>query len=98
MELDYLGEQYFINFNFSYMDKNQIFEKLISILKIIGATATIKQETALLAELILDSLDFMNYITKVEEQFFIKISDSDIQNFQLGIMKNMVSYLSERMN
>ena len=78
------------------MNKTEIFEKLASILKNVGVTISINEEMALLGGSILDSLDFMNYITQVEELFKVKISDSDLEKYQLGIMKNMVNYLSER--
>jgi len=58
-------------------------------------TSEITEETALIKEKILDSLEFMNYLTSVEEEFDISISDDDIVKYQLGIVKNMVDYLDE---
>jgi acyl carrier protein len=41
-------------------------------------------ETALIRQKVLDSLDFINYITIVEIEFGIKISDEDIQKTTTG--------------
>jgi len=53
----------------------------------------ITPETALIRQKVLDSLDFINYITIVEIEFGIKTSDEDIQKHQLGIIGNVVKYL-----
>jgi acyl carrier protein len=78
------------------MDNQQIFEKLNSIVKIINSNAQIKKNTTLTGESVLDSLEFMNYITKIEEEFSINISDSEITNQRLGIVKNMINYISSK--
>jgi len=54
------------------------------------------ENTALIGDKILDSLDFMNYITTIEEKYKIKISDEDILKNQLGVVKNLVEYISSK--
>lgn len=76
------------------MDKETIFETLKGILqKDINLQIPIALDTALIGGQILDSLDFMNYITIVEETYSITISDDDISKYKLGILQNMVDYV-----
>lgn len=78
------------------MNNHQIFEKLDSIVKSMRSDAAININTALIGESVLDSLEFMNYVTKIEEAFSLTISDSEITNRQLGIINNMVTYISSK--
>jgi acyl carrier protein len=80
------------------MDDQRIFDELDKIVKSINGKAVITKDTALIEESILDSLEFMNYITKVEEVFKISISDSEIKEEQLGILFNMVKHISSKSN
>jgi acyl carrier protein len=80
------------------MDDQLIFEKLKKIVKSINANAEINENTTLSGESILDSLEFMNYITKVEETFKIGISDSEIADQKLEILINMVIHISSKIN
>jgi acyl carrier protein len=80
------------------MDELQIFDQLSTIVRSINGGAVVKENTALVGEYILDSLEFMNYLTKVEEAFKINISDSDIKEHQLGILINMVKYISSEID
>ena len=81
------------------MTKTEIFEILTTILKNdIQIQKEIEFSTALLGPQILDSLDFMNYVTIIEEKFEISISDDDISNFKLGIIENMINYILEKSN
>jgi acyl carrier protein len=78
------------------MDNHQIFEKLVYIVKSIKSDALINNNTALIGGSVLDSLEFMNYITKIEEAFSLTISDSEINKLQLGIINNMITYISSK--
>jgi len=78
------------------MENQQIFDKLNLIVKSINGNAVLNENTALIGDSILDSLEFMNYITKVEESFEISISDSEINRLQLGILGNMANYISSK--
>jgi acyl carrier protein len=76
------------------MTKETIFEKIIEILKSkLLVTAELSGNTALLADDILDSMEFMKYLTVVEEEFEVSISDEDLETGKLGIINNMVGYL-----
>jgi len=52
--------------------------------------------TALLGDNVLDSMDFANYLTRVEEEFGLSISNEDVAERRLGIVGKMVEYLAER--
>jgi acyl carrier protein len=78
------------------MDNQQIFQILVSIVKSIKSEAFINENSALSREHILDSLEFMNYITKVEESFSLNISDTEISKLQLGILKNMIEFIKSK--
>ena len=76
------------------MNKNKVFKVLVSILfNEVGVKYAYQFNTALIKEKILDSLDFMNYITQIELLYEIKIPDTDIFQYQLGNMENMVNYI-----
>lgn len=78
------------------MSNDEIFNTLRSIIIGLNEKAEIKASTALLAESVLDSLEFMNYLTIVEETFNIKISDSDVSEKNLGIVGNLMNYISNK--
>ena len=76
------------------MERTEILLKLKEIVeKQLSKTSEITEDTALVGENILDSLEFMNYLTSVEETFDISISDNDIEKYQLGKICNMIDYL-----
>lgn len=78
------------------MSKELIFKKICNVLREkLGVTAEIKEDTALLADEILDSMEFLKYLTVVEEEFDVSISDEDLSNKKLGIIINMVEYLTQ---
>lgn len=81
---------------FKMMINQQIFGKLQTIVKSINSKSVINEETALISESILDSLEFMNYLTKVEETFSITITNSEINDHKLGIMSNMVKHVNSK--
>ena len=79
------------------MNKGDIFSKIKTIIyTVLETEIAITEESELLGDFILDSLEFMNFITKVEEEFDIQISDDDIEEFQLGIVQNMMDYLEKK--
>jgi acyl carrier protein len=75
------------------MNNIKIYEKIRTIVNSINSGKEINENTALIADSILDSLEFMNYITKVEEEFNISISDQEIVGKSLGIVSNMVEFI-----
>jgi acyl carrier protein len=78
------------------MNINEIFDIIAKTIKEINPDANITEKTALIADSVLDSLEFMNYITIIEEKFQISISDADIENQRLGIIENMINYILSR--
>ena len=54
------------------------------------------RETNLVGDEVLDSLDFIDYVFQVQEEFGIKIPDEDLETQQLGNMGNMVDYLLKK--
>jgi acyl carrier protein len=76
------------------MQQEEIFSILKNELRIIlKKDFEISLETGLFKEEIVDSLEWLAYITRVEEIFDISISDEEADENQLGIMKNMVEFL-----
>jgi len=81
------------------MDQKDIENKVLEILSgFLESDHAVTSETALLSEGVLNSLDFMNYLFTVEEAFHLRISEDDVENYQLGVMKNLTQYVSERIN
>ena len=79
------------------MNTTELFTHLQQIItQDLEKTVTLHEESALIGESILDSLEFMNYLTKVEERFHVKISDADVARYRLGVMTNMIRFLQER--
>jgi acyl carrier protein len=77
------------------MTEQEIFAKLSEILKDINEDVEVTNETALIAEGILDSLELINYLTQIEEHFNIEISLEQLKDEKLGVVGNMVQYLSK---
>ena len=78
------------------MNRAEILSKLKDIVENqLNEKLNITEETALVGEGILDSLEFMNYLTTVEETFDTSISDNDIEKYQLGKISNMIDFLSK---
>jgi acyl carrier protein len=73
---------------------------LIELTRILQENTSLRQpvtpELALLSARALDSMDFMNYVTVVEEQFNVTISDAEIAEHRLGVVGNMVKFLQEK--
>ena len=78
------------------MNRVEILSKLKDIVENqLNEKLNLAEETALVGEGILDSLEFMNYLTTVEETFDTSISDNDIEKYQLGKISNMIDFLSK---
>ena len=78
------------------MNRSEIIEKLIDILKDIKDDVNISEETALIGEGILDSLELINYLTQIEETYDVSISLDQLAELQLGVVKNMIDYLATK--
>ena len=72
-------------------------EKLRSILKEeVGINQDVQLTTALVRGGIMDSMQFLNYLIWVEENFKVSIPAEDVIKHQLGVMSNMVNYLAQK--
>ncbi len=78
------------------MENQKIFDRLNFIVQSIKPDSIITESTALIEDSVLDSLEFMNYLTKIEEAFSISISDSDVARLRLGITKNMIDFIKSK--
>lgn len=79
------------------MNNEEIFNMLKEILsREVGLKSEITLNTALIGEGLADSLEFMSYLTEVETRLKITIPNEDVESFKLGIVKNMVEYLSNK--
>ena len=79
------------------MNDTEILDRLKVILREhTSLKVAVTRETALLSNQVLDSMDFMNYLTAVETAFHFTISDDDLASRKLGVMGNMVDYIKER--
>ena len=78
------------------MERNEIFGKLVEILKDIKDDAKVTEETALIGEGILDSLELINYLTQIEDNYDISISLEQLAEQKLGIIKNMIDHIQSK--
>lgn len=78
------------------MKRSEIFVKLNEILKDIKDDVSVTEETALIGEGILDSLELINYLTQIEETYDVSISLEQLADLQLGVVKNMIDYLETK--
>ena len=78
------------------MGRTEIMERIANMLKQdFNVKIDVDENTALIKDNILDSLDFMNYITMIESSYKISISNEDILESKLGIIGNMVIYIEK---
>jgi len=79
------------------MDDQQILSVITSIINDdLGLEARIDREQSLITTNTLDSMDWISFLTIVEEKFHVTISQEDAAKHQIGIVKNLVNYLKER--
>ncbi len=77
------------------MNRQEIFDKLVEILKDIKDEVQVTEDTALIGEGILDSLELINYLTQIEENYDLSISLDQLAEQKLGIIKNMLDYIEK---
>ncbi len=78
------------------MNRKEVYERLVEILKDIKDDVSVSEETALIGEGILDSLELINYLTQIEETYNVSISLDQLSENKLGIIKNMIDYIAEK--
>lgn len=76
------------------MDKNNTANIIKKIILQINDEAFFDEETDLVEEQVLDSLETVTYLTNLEDEFDISISTDIYMEKNLGVVKNMVEYIS----
>jgi acyl carrier protein len=62
-----------------------------------GNDVPIDEETVeLFDSKVLDSLDIMGYLTYIEKKYGVKITDQDVADRKLGVIRNMIQFIYER--
>ena len=81
------------------MTENEIREKLLSLIKgELEIDAEIDTTQSLLQSDVMDSMDWISYLTIVEENFDIEISSEEANKYQIGIVDNFVKYLKKKID
>lgn len=79
------------------MNNDQILQTILSIIKDdLGISTDIDPCKSLLQTNTFDSMDWISYLTIVEEKFGINIPTEEASKHQIGIINNMVTYLKGR--
>ena len=76
------------------MDRNQLLSELKAIInQVAEREVNVTEETALVKEGILDSLEIMNYLTQIEEVYGVTISLEQLSALELGYLNKMIDYI-----
>lgn len=76
------------------MQENVIFNKLKEIIEDIKEEKVpLDEKTPLVEKEILDSLELINYLTQIEEEYGLNISIDELVEKKLGIVENMINYI-----
>lgn len=83
------------------LSRNEVFEKIRSIYaEVTDKPIDGSEEDASARDLIrdegMDSLDLINMLFRIEEEFGVKVPEPDIDSFNLTNIGNLVSYVEER--
>ena len=78
------------------MNEKEIFEKISEIvIDVIEDDIELEDTTDLVDDELMDSLELINYLTQIEEEFDINISLDDLMEKKLGIIGKIVKFISE---
>lgn len=77
------------------MDKNNIANIIKKIILQINDEAFFDNETDLVEEQVLDSLETVTYLAELEEQFDVTISTDIYMELNLGVINNMINFISD---
>jgi len=82
------------------MNRNEICQRLIELIKNVfkerGEQAEITEQTDLIEQLNLDSMEVVTIMVKAEIEFDIEISEEDISDTLLSPLANLVDYIEKR--
>jgi len=77
-------------------NENEIFEKIVKIIKeVVTTDEEITMETNV-SDLKMDSLDIMNYLFSIQDNFGIKIPEEEEKVKEALVIKNMIAYITEK--
>jgi len=77
------------------MDKINIANIIKNLILQINDEAFFDNETDLVEEQVLDSLETITYLASLEEEFNINISTDVYMELNLGVMNNMINYIHD---
>jgi acyl carrier protein len=79
------------------MNQDQVLSTIKSIIKDdLGLNVTIEPQQSLLTTGTLDSMDWISFLTIVEEKFNVSIPAEDAVKHQIGVVQNLVKYLQSK--
>lgn len=79
------------------MQKELIFDKVMKIIRDdLELSHDVTVNTALLRDGVMDSMDWLGFLTRLEEVFAIKIPYAEAADRQIGIVSNLLAYLEEK--
>lgn len=80
------------------MERNEIMTKIIDLAadKLSADTAEIKEETSFTEDLNADSLDVVDFVMELEQEFDLEIPDEDVE--KIRTVKDAVEYISGKVN
>ncbi len=79
------------------MNKQEIKAKLYEILEDIKDETNFDENAPLISDGVLDSLELINYLTQIEEEFGFEVSMEDLEEHKLGVIVNMVEFLANKL-
>ncbi|MCD6102960.1 MAG: acyl carrier protein [Thermotogaceae bacterium] len=80
------------------MERKEIFEKVVNVLsdKLGVEGSSIAESSSLTDDLGADSLDLVDLVMELEEQFGVKIDDSELE--KLSTVKDVVDYIEKSLS
>ncbi len=78
------------------MSNTNIANLIKNIILDVNDEAFFNDETDLVEEQVLDSLETITYLAKLEEEFDISISTDEYIEKNLSVIKNMISFIESR--
>lgn len=77
------------------MTKDEIYAKLVEIIKDIKGDIEVSPETALIEGAIMDSLELLNYLTQIYEFLEMEITIDQLIEHELGIVGKMADFIAK---
>lgn len=78
------------------MTNKDILIKLTNIIHDINPDIDVTEDLALIQSGEMDSLEIINYLTQIEEVFNLEITMEQLQEEKLGIVGNMMNYITSQ--